>query len=46
MSTVDEVGERFPVKIAFARKLTDTEMVQLAGYALLLQDGEKPKGET
>ena len=47
MSTVDEVVERFPVKIAFARKLTDDELVQLAVQAALIEKGfsyENSKG--
>ena len=28
MTTVDDVPERFPVKIAFTRKLNDDEMMQ------------------
>lgn len=43
MSTVDEVTERFPVKIAFTRKLTENEMIQLAGYALMIEAGIQPK---
>lgn len=39
MSTVDEVPERFPVKIAFSRKLTDDELMQLAVYAALIEKG-------
>ena len=38
MSTVDEVPERFPVKIAFARKLTDEELTKLAMYALMVEN--------
>lgn len=40
MSTVDEAVERFPVKIAFTRKLTEDEMIQLAGFALMLERGD------
>ena len=42
MSTVDEVTERFPVKIAFARKLTEDEMIRLAGCALMIEAGAEP----
>lgn len=37
MTTVDDVPERFPVKIAFTRKLTDDEMMRLAVYAALVE---------
>jgi hypothetical protein len=39
MSTVDEVPERFPVKIRFTRKLTDEEMTRLGIYALMIENG-------
>ena len=39
MSTVDEVCERFPVKIAFTRKLTEDELMQLAVYARIVEGG-------
>ncbi len=38
-STVDEVCERFPVKIAFTRKLTEDELIQLSVYALAVEKG-------
>ena len=43
MSTIDEVPERFPVKIAFTRKLNEQELTQLAMYALMVENGIKPK---
>lgn len=48
MSTVDEVPERFPVKIAFTRKLNESELTKLAIYALMVENGIEPKegGET
>ena len=39
MSTVDEVPERFPVKIHFTRKLTDQEMTKLGIYAIMIESG-------
>lgn len=43
MSTADEVPERFPVKIAFARKLNDQELMKLAVYALMVENGIEGK---
>lgn len=43
MSTVDEVPERFPVKIAFIRKLNEQELIKLAVYALMVESGIEPK---
>ena len=43
MSTVDEVQERFPVKIAFTRKLNEQELTKLAIYALMVECGIEPK---
>lgn len=43
MSTVDEVPERFPVKIAFTRKLNEDELTKLAIYALMVESGIEPK---
>ena len=39
MSTADEVPERFPVKIAFTRKLDEQELTKLAIYALMVERG-------
>lgn len=43
MSTADEVPERFPVKIAFTRKLSEQELTKLAVYALMVESGIEPK---
>lgn len=43
MSTIDEVPERFPVKIAFTRKLDEQELTKLAIYALMVENGIEPK---
>ena len=43
MSTADEVCERFPVKIAFTRELTEQELTKLAVYALMVEHGIEPK---
>lgn len=43
MSTADEVPERFPVKIAFTRKLSEQELTKLAVYALIVESGIEPK---
>lgn len=43
MSTADEVPERFPVKIAFTRKLDEQELTKLAIYALMVENGIEPK---
>lgn len=43
MSTTDEVPERFPVKIAFTRKLDEQELIKLATYALMVEKGIEPK---
>lgn len=32
-----DAGERFPVKIAFNRRLNEEEMIHLAAYALLIE---------
>ena len=44
MSTVDEVPERFPVKIAFTRKLNEQELTKLAIYALMVENGVAAEG--
>ena len=43
MNTVDEVLERFPVRIAFTRRLTEQELIKLAIYALIVEKGIEPK---
>ena len=44
MSTIDEVPERFPVKIAFTKKLNEQELTKLAVYALMVENGIDSKG--
>lgn len=44
MSTIDEVPERFPVKIAFTKKLSEQELTKLAVYALMVENGIDSKG--